>query len=141
MNGIRFFNEDTTFLLKHKSVLRTWIKRVIVQEKLQLESLNYIFCSDQYLWKMNKEYLEHDTYTDIITFDNSSGEKMVEADVFISVDRVKENAQIQNITFLQELYRVMVHGILHLMGFNDKTPNQKRVMSEKEDACISLLKL
>ena len=141
MNGIRFFNEDTTFLLKHKSVLRTWIKRVIVQEKLQLESLNYIFCSDQYLWKMNKEYLEHDTYTDIITFGNSSGEKMVEADVFISVDRVKENAQIQNITFLQELYRVMVHGILHLMGFNDKTPNQKRVMSEKEDACISLLKL
>lgn len=141
MFRVNFFSEDIPFQLKHKKVLRDWIEQIVQQENHQLESLNYIFCSDDYLWEMNKEYLNHDTYTDIITFDNSIESSQVEGDIFISCDRVKENALNQNLTFDAELHRVLIHGALHLLGLNDKSALEKEVMREKEDACLSLLKL
>lgn len=141
MNRINFFTEDTPFQPKNKSSIRIWINEIVVREKHQLESLNYIFCSDEHLWKMNKEYLNHDTFTDIITFDNSTQEGIIEGDIFISVDRIRDNIKGQAITFLDELHRVIVHGVLHLMGHGDKAVEEKRAMREKEDACLSLLKI
>lgn len=136
MTQVNFFTEDISFQLKHKSLLRTWLVKVIGNEGYRLTSLNCIFCSDEYLLQINKEYLQHDTYTDIITFDNSSDTLQIEGDIFISIDRVKENAK--NTLFLDELHRVMIHGVLHLMGYKDKTNADKTTMREKEDACLSL---
>jgi rRNA maturation RNase YbeY len=130
---IHFFNEETSFNLKNKTSLRNWINQTIIQEKHQLEELNFIFCSDNYLLKINKEYLNHDTYTDIITFDNSSLPLEITGDIFISIDRVKENAKTFKTTTQNELCRVMIHGVLHLLGYKDKTKKDKELMTEKED--------
>ena len=102
--------------------------------------INYIFCSDNYLHQINFQYLDHDTFTDIITFDQSDKDQ-IEGDIFISIDRVHENANERNISFVNELHRVMIHGILHLLGYNDKTPKEKQLMREKEDECLSLRNL
>ena len=141
--NIEFFTEETDadnigFVLNRAAELETWITSVITNEEYSLESLNYIFCSDEYLLKMNKEYLDHDTFTDIITFDNSESDNTIESDIFISVDRVKENCQLQDTSFEDELNRVMIHGVLHLMGWGDKTDALKKEMRLKEDACLSL---
>ncbi len=141
MNRINFFTEDTPFQIKNKPTIRIWINNVVVKEKHHIESLNYIFCSDEHLLKMNQEYLNHDTYTDIITFDNSTREENLEGDIFISVERIRYNIKGKDNTFLDELHRVMIHGVLHLMGYGDTTDREKRDMREKEDACLSLLKL
>ena len=141
MKSINFFNEDIDFKLNNRAAIKTWIKMVIEQEKQQLQNLNFIFCSDQYLWQLNQEYLNHDSFTDIITFDSSDSHKIIEGEVFISIDRVRENAALNDTTFIQELYRVMIHGVLHLIGFNDKTKTQRQTMRAKEDASISLLKI
>ena len=138
---IQFFSEDTTFTLRSKTILRTWIQQIINKEKYKLQSLNYIFCSDEYLLSMNEEYLNHDTYTDILTFDNSSLPNEVEGDIFISIDRIKDNANKMNLSFEQELHRVVIHGVLHLMDYKDRTAQEKSTMREKEDACLSLLQL
>lgn len=139
MSRINFFTEEVSFTLKNKRQLREWISLVIDRENHQLESLNYIFCSDDYLFKMNEEYLGHNTYTDIITFDNSTENNSIEGDVYISVERVNDNANTQNTDATEELHRVMIHGVLHLLGYSDKTNEQKRSMRQKEDACLSLL--
>ena len=136
--NIEFFYEETDFRLDQKGSIQNWISKIIELEGYSLESLNYIFCNDEYLHKMNLDYLEHDTYTDIITFDNSEKENTIESDVFISIDRVKENSQLQQSIFEDELSRVLVHGLLHLMGWNDKTNALKLEMRKKEDACLSL---
>ncbi len=141
--NITFFYEEIDpkkfgFRIDQQKTIQEWISKIIDSEGYQLENLNYIFCSDEYLLKMNQEYLNHNTYTDIITFDNSELEKTIEADIFISTDRVKENSQSQNIVFEDELARVLVHGVLHLMGWNDKTNDLKKEMRKKEDACLSL---
>lgn len=136
--NIDFFNEETDFDLNQKSNIQFWISEVISEEGYKLIQLNYIFCSDEYLYNMNQEYLNHDTYTDIITFDNSEEEKTIESDIFISIDRVKENAQMQHTDFENELARVLIHGVLHLMGWGDKTEALKKQMRLKEDACLSL---
>lgn len=135
---IEFFYEETDFVLNQQNLIQDWIKKIIAKEGYKLDNLNYIFCSDEYLYKMNLEYLNHTTYTDIITFDNSESKKTIEADIFISVDRVKENSQLQSTMFKDELSRVLVHGVLHLMGWNDKTDVLKNEMRIKEDACLSL---
>ena len=106
-----------------------------------LSNINYIFCSDDYLLTINQEHLNHDYYTDIITFDLSEKENNIESDIFISIDRVKENAKNNHVKFHIELYRVLIHGVLHLLGFNDKNEEEKLIMREKEDACLSLLKI
>ncbi len=120
-------------------MIRAWIKQVLEQEQKHLQELNYIFCSDTYLHKLNVQYLNHDTYTDIITFDNAESEDNIEGDVFISIERVKENAELLQTPFDKELQRVMIHGVLHLCSYQDKSKAEKERMREKEDACLSLL--
>jgi len=138
---INFFSEEITFKPKHPAALRKWITGIIASEGCSLVEVNYIFCNDAYIHSINLEYLKHDTYTDIITFNNSEEEKSIESDVFISIERVKENSEKLSVPFEHELHRVMIHGVLHLCGFSDKTPTQKAEMRIKEDACLSLLTL
>lgn len=140
-NNIQFFSEDVEFSLKDTKKTIQWITKVSSSSDKEIESINYIFCSDEYLLSINKEHLDHDYYTDIITFDLSEDKNIIESDIFISIDRVKENAITNNINFDTELYRVIIHGLLHLVGFNDKTEEQKIIMREKEDACLSLLSI
>jgi probable rRNA maturation factor len=138
MSVIRFFCEDRAITLPKPRKTANWIKAVILSESRVPGSINFIFCSDDYLRQINIEYLNHHTYTDIVTFDNSEIESTIEGDVFISIDRVKENATHFNKTFYEELHRVLIHGILHLIGYSDKGPIRKARMRKKEDACLSL---
>lgn len=135
---IHFFSEDTSFQFSDQAPTSVWIERIINQEKRVTGDLNFIFCSDTHLHQMNLTYLNHDNLTDIITFDNSDTVEHISGDVFISVDRVIENAAGLSTDFEQELNRVIIHGILHLIGYNDKSPEEKARMREKEDACLSL---
>jgi len=139
MNPIQFFVEDLSFDLKKKKKLRSWIKDIAEKFQVEIDQLNYIYCSDNYLLEVNQTYLQHDYYTDIITFDQSEGEGPIEADIFISIDRIKENAKENNHQWQTELHRVMAHGLLHLIGFDDKTDEQKQIMRKTEDDCLSLL--
>ncbi len=114
-----------------------WIKNVIVSEGRKVGEISYIFCDDDYLLSLNKEYLKHDTLTDIISFDYSVG-KIVQGDIFISTERVKENSVLFDVIFPDELRRVIIHGILHLCGYKDKTPDQSALMRNKEDEKMKL---
>ena len=136
--NIHFFSEDIDFVPEDEEAIQNWIMQVVTYEKKEILELNYIFCSDQYLHQINLEYLHHDTYTDIITFDNSEEENIIEGDIFISIERVKENAASYQVSFQHELLRVIIHGVLHLIGFGDKTPEQKKQMRGKEDTYLSL---
>ena len=138
MARVNFFVEDIDFKVPFPRKTSHWIQFVFRKERKHLQELNYIFCSDEYLRGINKEYLSHTTYTDIVTFDNSESPKAIEGDVFISIDRVKENAEKYGVSFLAEFRRVLVHGALHLMGYADKKPKDKGVMRKKEDTYISL---
>jgi probable rRNA maturation factor len=131
--GILFHKENVKFRLNYQKELRSWIKAVLIHYGYRANTINYIFCSDKYLLKINKQYLKHNYFTDIITFNNSTERKKPEADIFISVDRIKENALRYNTTFPDELHRVIIHGALHLAGFNDKTKAQQLRMREAED--------
>jgi rRNA maturation RNase YbeY len=136
---IQFFEEDISFRIKRTESIRHWIRKVAEMHGNDIHSLNYIYCSDPYLLKINRERLGHDFLTDIITFDLSEEEKILEADIYISIDRVQENATNLSVPFESELYRVMIHGVLHLLGFDDKSEEEKLKMRKKEDACLSLL--
>lgn len=135
--SINFFNEETNFSPKFKTKLRAWVLSVIVNEKHHLLALNFIFCSDQYLLKINQEYLKHDTYTDIITFDNSEEKGAIIGDIFISVERIKENAKTFKTVLSHELHRVMIHGTLHLLGYPDKKKEEKALMTQKENEYLN----
>lgn len=135
---VNFFNEDFPFKLKNKIKLRGWIKQMILEEGYTLGELNFIFCSDEYLLKINKQYLNHDTLTDIITFDNSEIEKQVVGDIFISYERILENASEFSTSEITELHRVIAHGTLHLLGYNDKKPLEKSQMTKKEDHYLQM---
>ncbi|WP_026998552.1 rRNA maturation RNase YbeY [Eisenibacter elegans] len=135
---IDFFVEDIDFALPNPTQTADWIANVVDTEGGQLEELTYVFCSDEYLHKINLEYLDHDTYTDIITFDNSEDEEGIVGDIFISIDRVRENAQQLQVPFEQELHRVLIHGVLHLLGYPDKTEAEAQAMRQKEDQCLAL---
>ena len=130
---IRFFEEDISYNLKNKKAVKNWITDTILTEGYNLQSLTYIFCSDNYLLNINRQYLSHDTYTDIITFNNSEKVQAIEAEIYISIDRVRENALTFNHTQTDELHRVMIHGVLHLTGYNDKGSPEKKKMTLKED--------
>ncbi len=136
--GISFFNEDIEFQIENNHSITVWINSVIDENKYLPGTINYIFSSDEYLLKLNQQYLEHDTYTDIITFDYSTG-KVLSGDIFISIDRVKENALKFKKTFENELHRVMIHGILHLCGFKDKTDAESKEMRQREDHYLEKL--
>ena len=134
---IRQFSEDIDFKLKGVLAIKKWLKGTLENEGFTLGEINYIFCSDNYILKINKDYLNHNYFTDIITFNYNEGKK-VNADIFISIDTVKSNANSRKIDFDNELHRVMVHGILHLVGYNDKTSTQQIEMTSKEDYYLNL---
>lgn len=135
--AIHFFSEDIKFTPKQKTYLRNWIHNTIKAEGFKLNELNFIFCSDNYLLNINKQYLNHNTLTDIITFDNSNVKSVITGDIFISIDRVNENAGIFKVKTEDELHRVMIHGTLHLLGYPDKGKKAKALMTEKEDFYLS----
>ena len=132
------FNYVTDFVLVNEGILAEWINDCIKNEEHRLEEINYIFCDDEYLYKLNVEFLNHDTLTDIISFDYSVG-KIIQGDVFISVERVKENASDFKVPFLEELHRVIIHGVLHYCGYKDKTPKDALLMREKENFYLKRL--
>lgn len=134
---IHFFLEDISFTLKQKGLIKSWVKNIIVEEGFKLKELNFIFCSDNYLLSMNQDYLKHDTLTDIITFDNSEQKRVIVGDIFISLERIRENAQSFKVTTESELHRVMIHGTLHLLGYADKGKEAKALMTSKEDLYLS----
>lgn len=133
---INFFSEEIDFQLAEQAAIRAWIERAVAEEKSSLTEVSYIFCSDEYLHQMNVDYLQHDTLTDIITFPYSK--KAVEGDIFISIDRVRENAATYGVAFQHELQRVMIHGILHLLGYKDKTEADQAKMTEKENYYLEM---
>ncbi|MBX2961267.1 MAG: rRNA maturation RNase YbeY [Cyclobacteriaceae bacterium] len=138
MGVIRFFAEDLRFKPQNPGKTSNWLKNVVETEGGQLEYLNIIFCSDEYLSQINKKFLNHSTLTDIVTFDNSTLPKRIEGELYISIPRIRDNATKFQSSFDSELHRVMVHGILHLLGYNDKTGRQKSKMRKTEDAYLSL---
>lgn len=131
------FNYETDFELSSERAYQAWIGRVILSEQKQEGEINFVFCDDEYLLEINQQYLKHDTYTDIISFDYSMGDEL-SGDVFISVDRVRENAVDFGVSFEAELLRVMAHGILHYAGYKDKTDADEVVMREKEEEKIAM---
>ncbi len=144
---ISFTTADIKFTLKNKTVLKQWITSAIEKGKYKVGEITFIYCSDDYLLKRNKQYLLHDTYTDIITFDYSEAfplskgfRGIIAGDIFISIERVKENSEKFSKTFEEELHRVIIHGVLHLLGYKDKTKTAKTEMTKQEDVCLKELK-
>ena len=132
------FNYETNFKLENEDCFVKWIQKIILNHNCEEGEINYIFCDDAYLLKLNIEFLQHDTLTDIISFDNSLG-SLVGGDIFISTERVADNANDFNVSFLEELQRVMIHGVLHYIGFSDKTPESQKEMTTQENNALSEL--
>lgn len=132
------FNYETPFNLKNEFKIVSWIEHIVVSEGFVLGEVGYIFCDDLFLNRINKEFLNHDTFTDIISFDYCLG-KQVNGDIYISIERVIENAQLFQVSFESELSRVMIHGVLHYLGYKDKTVEEKKTMRLKENACLKEL--
>lgn len=131
------YNYETEFELSNEVVFSNWISKVIESENKKEGEINYIFCDDEYLLEINQQYLDHDTLTDIISFDYSVGNEL-HGDIFISVDRVRENAEDFKVSFDEELKRVMIHGVLHYCGYKDKTDSDEQLMRTKEDEKIKM---
>jgi rRNA maturation RNase YbeY len=138
MASVHFFSQDLLFKLPKPRKVSNWIKYTVTSEEAQLQQLNFIFCSDEALLKLNIEYLNHTTLTDIITFNTSDDPAWIEGEIYISIDRVRENAEKLGNAFIDELHRVIIHGVLHLLGYGDKSTAQKKQMRKKEDAYLSL---
>ena len=137
LSEFSFHSEDILFVLKKKPAIISWLSYSVKNESKIVGEISYIFCSDEYLYDINLKHLKHDTLTDIITFDYCE-EKIVNGDIYISIDRIKENAKLFNNSIENELHRVMIHGVMHLCGYKDKTPEDQNVMSEKEDFYLNL---
>lgn len=134
---ISFFSEDTSFRIREVKSLRAWLSLCAAKEQKQIDTLSIVFCSDEYLLEVNQNYLKHDTFTDIITFDYSELPH-ISGDLFISIDRVRENAKRYKVSAKEELHRVIIHGVLHLCGYKDKNDRDQQIMRKKEDDCLSL---
>ncbi len=126
------FNYETDFELENEAQYEDWISRIIESEGFDEGEINYIFCDDEYLHKINVEYLDHDTLTDIISFDYTVG-NLIQGDIFVSIERVKDNANDFNVSFEEELKRVLSHGVLHYCGYKDKSPKDEALMRSKEE--------
>ncbi len=135
---IRFFSEND-FVLENQAPLTFWIEKVVHFHRGEIDQLHYIFCSDDDLLKINQDYLQHDYYTDIITFDNSIGKK-IDGEIYISTDRIKDNAETFEVSFEEELRRVLIHGVLHLLGYKDNTEKQQQEMTHQENEALKLYK-
>lgn len=133
---ISFFTEDVDYTLKDKLKIKRWIQQTVASESKKTGDINIIFCSDEYLLDVNKQYLNHDYYTDIITFNYNTDK--INGDLFISLDRVADNANQNNVPRETELLRVIIHGVLHLLGYNDKTAKEEKEIRAKEDLCIKI---
>lgn len=138
MSSINFLNEDLSYNVVKKKLLRSWILNTIKKEGKKIDSINYIFTSDSFLYKLNIEYLSHDTFTDIISFQYNEEGEDIQSDIFISIERIKENAKTYNQKLLDEVHRIIIHGTLHLLGYKDKSKSQKEEMTSKEDYYLSL---
>ena len=132
-DAVQFHAEEIDFDLPQREQIIDWVKTTITAEACQLTSLNFIFCPDTYLHKINLEYLDHDTLTDVITFPYTAEGEPIEGDIYISIDRIKENANKFKVPFLKELKRVMIHGVLHLCGYGDKSEEEGKIMRTKEN--------
>ena len=132
---IQFFSEEIDFELKREPAIIDWILGGVKEEGSILKRITYIFCSDEYLHEVNMKYLNHDTYTDIITFPMNYNP--IESDIFVSIDRIKDNANQLNVSFENELHRVIIHGVLHLVGYDDKTEEAQSLMTRKENEYLS----
>ena len=139
-SSINFFSEKIKFTLKNKRKRRDWIIEIAKKEGYQVKEINYIFCSDKYLLQINRTFLNHDYFTDIITFNNSEKKKELEAELYISISRVKENAKEEGVLFEEELNRVIIHGVLHLMGYKDKSRQQQELIRKKENSSLKTYK-
>ncbi len=138
LRDISFFNEDIDYKIKDKQKIRQWIGATIAAEGFdRIGELNFILCSDAYLLEINKQYLDHDTYTDIVTFDSSEEDNVIAGDIFISVERTTENALKFGVSERDELHRVIIHGVLHLCGYLDKKKEAKELMTAKENEYLS----
>ncbi len=138
LDQIEFHSEDVDFEPQRADILRFWINETIQNEAQKLgEALNFIFCSDEYLYELNMQYLQHDTYTDVISF--PAGTDKIEGDIFISIERVRENAEELKISFEQELHRVIIHGVLHFCGYDDLTDEDEAAMRAREDFYLQRL--
>ena len=135
---IAFFSEDTEFKPTSIRKLKQWVRNVIRREQSLTGNINYIFCSRSYLFNLNRSYLSHHYHTDILTFDQSTLPGTISGDIYISIDQVRDNARLYGESFQRELRRVMIHGILHLLGYNDQTPEEENEMRKKEEAYLSL---
>jgi len=140
MAEIHFFSEGISFKVPFPRKTTTWLQKIAKSEKRKIDSLTYIFCSEEYLLSLNKKYLRHSTYTDIISFDFSERGGSIQGEIYISIPRVKENATTFSQPFEQELKRVISHGLLHFIGYRDKSKEEKVQMRLKEEACLSLWK-
>lgn len=132
------FNYETDFLLQNEDDISSWISEAINAEGFKEDEINYVFCDDKYLHKLNVEFLKHDTLTDIISFDYSVG-KIIQGDIFISIERVEDNANDFQTSFIEELHRVIIHGILHYCGYKDKIDEDAKVMRNKENYYLEQL--
>jgi rRNA maturation RNase YbeY len=130
---IDFFEADIEYQLDRPDDIRLWLTNLVIEEKCGIEKIQYIFCTDEYLLGINKQYLEHDYYTDIITFPINNSKTAIKSDIYISVDRVIENAKSYGVSTTQECYRVIAHGLLHLCGYDDATDDEKKIMREREN--------
>jgi rRNA maturation RNase YbeY len=138
MPSIQFLNEDIKYNITKKRLLKSWILDTAAREGQSIESITFIFTSDNFLYNLNIEYLDHNTLTDIITFQYNDTDSPIESDVFISIERLRENAKTYNQKLLDEVHRIIIHGTLHLLGYKDKTKTDKEVMTSKEDYYLSL---
>lgn len=136
---ILFHCADITFELDSAAQVQQWLEQLATEESCQIEQLQYIFCSDEYLLDINKQYLDHDYYTDIITFPLNADQQALVSDIYISIDRIKDNAQAYKVSFEKELYRVIAHGLLHMCGYGDATDAEKEIMRGKEDYYVAKL--
>lgn len=136
MTTVQFFFLQQRFTLTKRTKLKQFISQIFKQHKRQLEALTYVFCSDEYLLNINREHLQHDYYTDIITFDLSDTQQKINGEIYISIDRVRDNAKLLNVSFKEELHRVVFHGALHLCGYKDKKPVQAKEMRNAENSCL-----
>jgi len=137
--SINYFNEDVSLPKLKKRKTSEWIKSIIVGEEKNCGEVSFIFCSDEYLLEMNRKYLNHDYYTDVITFDYVE-DNLINGDIFISIDRILDNSKVFATTFENELNRILAHGVLHLLGYKDKNEKEKLSMTFKEDYYLKLLK-
>lgn len=137
--AIYFYEEEVKAQLKNKLALKQFLKAVVAEHLPAVKqiNMNYIFCDDAYLLQINQDFLQHDTYTDIITFDLSESERTLDAEIYVSVERLQDNAEKFGVTYERELHRVIFHGTLHLCGFKDKKKEEQLLMKQMEDQCLA----